>query len=660
MTENLNSENRAASRAEERARRRADREARRARKEGRPAGTEMPAESPAPALAPQQPVAPGANVVPAPQSTVMDINQWRYPEYDFSREDVTSAPTLKFTSYANDPSMHYEWDDAGEGEYYRVVTSDVAKPEDPDEYDTIGLTTDTRIADTRPPSGPYRYVTVWGYTYDEARPGYLGQCRLIAWGVYVYPVSDWVLEFNESVLLSNWSVERPPLASGASVEVVYARIDGGENVRKTIKSGTWLLNPVPSDGTGFLNGFTDPEVIQGRSYTYICAVQVQFPDGTKSLSKALHQTMMIDADVAPKVTDLVVDPDADDSGNYCRIIWTQPPVGEVRIYRLQDDPDREALSAAQIPIGALEQIGLNSETLLNFPASALRGEDARGRFEISRALWPDGDEWDRITFVPVTFLHDKAAIGTHVTLRRSGKIDAVKVIQRMDWQLVTFRWPGDAHSVELRIADSVEMIDDTQPPHFVVEREVYKASGGFVIPPPGLSPRGCVLQLRSVALFKGEKSYGKPVNHTVGSLWKYSYTVDWPLMSRGMLKHIISRPLEVTVTPRSGCVPLDFPMSFCLVHNPEHLPIDMHDGKTLEVCLTPPDDINVETSTSIIVNGEIETKVWVNHLDQEVKTGYVRLFPLVEAAARYASEYEYVALEHFAVDPPYLNDLRVK
>lgn len=661
MSENANWTERREAREAARARRLAEREVRRSRGE-----SDKSAAAAGSAAASQiletptvTPLA-DASVVPDTRGNAMDISQWCYPEYDYSRDDVTPMPSVKFQTYAGDPAMHYEWPDTDSGEYYRVVVSDEVLPDDPDGYDTIGVTNKPYITDNRPPSGPYRHVTVWGYEYDEARPGHLGQCRLVASGTYVFPVSNWALDYSESVVLSNWKVERAATGSGAKVEVLYARIDSGENVRKLIKSGMWLGKVVPSDGTGFLNGFSDENVIQGESYTYVCAVQVTFADGATHLSKALQKPIIIDADIAPKVTDLNVSAEAGSEGNFCRIVWTQPSVGDVRVFRLQEEPDREALAAAQVPSQALEKIGLNSSTVLNIPASPMRGEDANGRFEISKAAWPDGEGWDRVTFVPVTFLNDMAAIGTPVTMRRTGVLDCVKVVQRMHWQVVTFRWPGDALQVELRIGASTDGIDSESEPNYVVERGDYKNSGGFVIPFPGLPAAGGVLQLRAVSHYGGRKFYSEPVYHEVGALWQYSYSIAWPLLSRGLLGRFVNRPLEITVTPHRQKVRTDVALTFVVVHNSEHLPIHLHDGQQLEIHLNPPDDINAKVVQQFGVQPNGATKVWVNYLEQGVRSGYVRVFPVAEAQVKYPAEQAAYALERIALEGPALNDLRVK
>lgn len=592
-----------------------------------------------------------------PDGDLLNISEWRIPRYDYSRDDVSPMPAVNFEVYENDASLEYSWPATGESEIYRVTTSEDVMPDDPDSYDSVALTRGTSFKDLAPQTRPVRYVRVWGYTYDPNRADKtLGQCRLVAEGIYVFPLADWTLTYSEGTVLSNWKVARPALGSGLRVTVDYCRADGGESLRALIRDGEWMNRIVPDDGTGFLNGFADASVIEGQSYSYIAAVRVGFPDGKVIPSRPAHQSIRINAEFPPKVSDLVVHSEVTEKGNFCRLMWTQPSTGEVRIYRLKEEPDAKSVQEKALTVEQLDKV-LDPHSVVKNPSAPIRGEDANGRYEISQVKWPDDEEWDRITFVPVTFLDGKASIGTPVTQRRAGELASIKVVQRGDWYLVTFAWPGEAVQVEMNWADTKEAFEYSANNSFSVDHETYRRCGGFIVPASTFPAHGCVLQLRSLTYYDGLPYFSEPSYVDVGAQWVYDYEVRTLKTMGGLMNTPIT---EVLIKPREGYVPPNAALSFVITYNDTRYPLHREDGRFVSFYTTSPDTPGAMVQTSVQVPSQGVTPLYIHREQNGIRGGFIRIFPFADAQARTGQEMAHAALERFLVNDPSLTSLRMK
>src|SRR5699024_8740720 len=162
--------------------------------------------------------------------------------------------------------------------------------------------------------------------------------------------------------------------------------------------------------------------------------------------------------------------------------WTQRKGTQVRFCRSTTPARPEAVSRGRITAAQMADAGLPAEQLIrNIPSPTGEvSEDGRERWVLEGLDWPRGSAWDTLHLTPITRLNqDEVLIGAPTQLRRAGRIEEVRVVQRMNWQLVTFTWPGEALAVELRVGFPDSEPDLSTPAHAVVEKAAYERSGGF-------------------------------------------------------------------------------------------------------------------------------------------------------------------------------------
>ena len=369
-----------------------------------------------------------------------------------------------------------------------------------------------------------------------------------------------------------------------------------------------------------------------------------------------------------KIVDLAI---ADDEGgdpargSALRLTWTQLSQSSVTVYRTQRPVDPAASDRATVPEEALASAGLPQDAAITAAAGIEELDTpARQLRTISAVPWPDGHEWDTIYFTPVTFHGDgEVTIGTTSQRKRATSIENVTLTRRLNWDLVTFTWPGDATLVELRMTAPDAPFDASTTPFMSVTHEDYQADGGCVIKNGLPAPGGC-LHLNAITYMSGTQISSPPVSIEVPSLWTYQYSLKWPgdvKVMGGFMRQAVARfghtVVEVTVEALRGVPDQSGAIGLTLLHNPSHLPLHAADGQRVGLFLERPTKDNPqEPAMSVLVppNGQ-PLSLWFDH--SKFPAGYFRLvvdsYPLsaIDEGAKHQ------ALEHFGLVDPSLSDL---
>jgi len=207
-----------------------------------------------------------------------------------------------------------------------------------------------------------------------------------------------------------------------------------------------------------------------------------------------------------------------------------------------------------------------------------------------------------------------------VQLKRAGGIQNATLLRRGSWDLVTFTWPGEATSVELRTFPAEQPFDPDVPPLVSVSQDRYRTEGGCVVP-GGLPAEGATVYLNSLTYHEGKQISSPPVDLEAPPLWRYEYTLRWPLMNRVLgIGNLFGALVEIEVVARAGIKKQEDAASVSLIHNPDHFPLHAGDGQPV------PDDgelreLVVELSSG---SGHFQ-RLWEAHDVMDQRAGVLRL-----------------------------------
>lgn len=438
---------------------------------------------------------------------------------------------------------------------YRLVSSEDNPPYSPDRADLVAATATTSAADTRPPGAAVRHYQVWINVGSTRAEALTAQPMLYAAGVLVSPIADFAIREDAGRVIGQWTV--PPGVSAVYVYRVPAAEAGRDGPQYRILAG--------NDN---LNGFVDSEPVRGDRYQYRarCAANV---DGVLRLSEAVETDVEVSAVLAP-VTDLAVASGVDSSA--FDLTWTPPTGGRIVVYRTQDGPHAGAESA-ELPEGALEQVGLTPELRLTQPVVTQTGPDGRPRALMAGVSWPA--EWSRAYLTPVTILAGRALVGRTLSSVRTGAIRDIELAEYCNKQVLTFDWPDGAAGVVLYLAPKGhDPRAGLTGKSFEISLEEYEKYGGMQL--TGQLPvGGCSLHLAPVAFSGGRRVTGAIASIEYHGLLRLQYAVRVGRDPQGF-------PTTATIAMRSEH---DLPGSpaFVLVNNPQRIPLSVHDGQAVDV-----------------------------------------------------------------------------
>lgn len=607
--------------------------------------------------------------VPSPADPALQGNRaqspelrFSFPEYDFSRDDIEPIPRVEVSSVDSGTALQYSWPDPGDDELFRVATSDHEPPFSPDEAGDAQLTWSSVAKDEQPLATSIRFVTVWGYEVLDRDSGTLGQARKVAEGIYVQPVQDWSVEHDRGARMVFSSWRRPVLPTHVTGRVRVAKLPLGEPIGKYLRGQSWLRSNLEMRNNG--QGFQDGALQPGQQHTYVAGLEVEI-EGRTLISAAKHLRITPEAE-PDRIEDLEVESITRDRQEQLRLTWTQRRGTRVRFCRSVTPAKPEAVSRGRIASEQLAEAGLPAESFIRNIASPTGevSEDGRERWVLEGLDWPRGSVWDTLHLTPVTDIDgDEVLIGAPAQLRRAGRIEEVRLVQRMNWQLVTFAWPGDALAVELRIGFPDSEPDLSTPAHAIVEKTAYERSGGFRLD-HGLPPQGCRLFLNAVTHFEGRRISSEATIAAVESLWGYQYGVQWAVgrtsgssgffqRAAALLRKNIA---EISVDAVLGSAPEHEAPSLVLLHRPDRLPLHSMDGTTVSLYADRPGgQISTQPSDRMRAPLAGRHSIWFD--EDEHGPGWYRLMVDARPAATVRVDERRTALERYALADPDLSAL---
>jgi hypothetical protein len=493
---------------------------------------------------------------------------------------------------------------------YRVVSDEDSPPYSPDRAHLVAATITTSTTDERPPDAAVRHYQVWVNTGDTREQALARQPVKHAEAVLVNPVRDFSIREDNGHVIGRWSV-----AAGVSEVFIY-RIPAEEGGREGLQHR--ILT-----GGDHRSGFIDTEALRGQRYIYRvrCAVTA---GGVMRLSEATEATVAVSAVLVP-VADLSMGAVSSD-GSVFELAWTPPPAGHVVIYRSQAGP-RAGAETTELPEAALDQIGLGPELLLTQPVS--RRQDSQGgpRAVMSGVPWPAG--WSRAYFTPVTVLAGHTVLGRTLSSVRTGVIRDVDLAEYCNKQVLTFDWPAGAAAVVVHLAPvGYDPRNGLTGKSFEISLEEYEKYGGMQLSHHELPATGCSLHLAPVAFSAGRRVVGAIRSVDYAGLLRLQYAVR---IGRGP----DGWPTHATIALRSQ---YDLPGSpaFVLIHNPQRIPLSMHDGQAIDAA--PVDEHGQPTGE---VSKELRWSALTTHGGGEMWAanlrglhGWIRLFVNTPSPAR--------------------------
>lgn len=587
---------------------------------------------------------------------------WKFPIYDFSREDLPEPLPPVLISVLSTGGLRYTWEDPGLGEVYRVTTSDTDPPFNPDDLQEASVTQAHHAEDPDPLTSSIRFVTIWAYEVVDAEEGVLGQARRIAEGIHIRPLEDWAVSYEprEQTVYARWKAPNFPPHMRATIRT--AKLPVGENAGRYLRNQSWLTSQFAIQNNGY--GFQDAAPEPGRRHTYVAALEVEV-DGSTRLSVPEYRTITPAAE-PDRIQDLELEAVTLDGVEQLRLTWTQRRGTRMNFYRANTPTDQEAVARGIIAGDLLARAGLTEDLRVRniaHPTGELTAE-GREQWVIENLHWPQGTEWDTIHLTPVSEADEgRVVIGKPVQRRRAGRVEGITVVQRMNWQLVTFTWPGEAIAVELRIGPLNSEAPTDSPAYLTVEKQEYERNGGFRID-GGLPPQGCRLFLTSVTHYQGQRIPSEPTVAAVEPLWGYLYQVQWSGHRAGGRGGLFSRATafrrqttaEIQISAVFGACPEHEVPQLVLVHNNERLPLHAGDGRRVDLFLEPPGGQEQPGTVTHVPAPSVGTRsAWFDHSAHG--TGWYRLLVEAPPAASLAPFERRTALERYALADPSLDHL---
>jgi hypothetical protein len=179
----------------------------------------------------------------------------------------------------------------------------------------------------------------------------------------------------------------------------------------------------------------------------------------------------------------------------------------------------------------------------------------------------------RVHFTPVSVRGAQARVGLTQTHRRLTAVTEARLVQRVDWQLVSFGWPDGATHVHIHLTPTgATVADPLQGAIASADREEWLLRGGIQL--RGLLPRNPAT-LHVTPVITGRPTQAGPTTPVpYRGLVTVSYRLQAAVGNGKLLKRLMrTRTLEVR-SDTGGSRRL----RFLLVHNPMHLPLSLSDG----------------------------------------------------------------------------------
>ncbi|MDO4791013.1 MAG: hypothetical protein Q3999_00830 [Buchananella hordeovulneris] len=582
--------------------------------------------------------------------------EWNYPDYDYTRWDPEPMGTVSIDRMRN--SLRYRWSDAGENEVYRVVVERGGFSQEIESGRTVGWTRGLMIEDLVPMDSPCRFVTVWGY--EDLGDGELGQCRRVAMGRQIAQVEGVQVAVDGTTVRAKWSVPGTEVGFTTGTSVLVGRLPADVNVGQAIQSMSWLREYLVEMNLHHnLAGIDDLSAQPGQSYVYLAAVQTVI-DGQEEIGRPVKFEARLEHGPLAKPEGFRVVPYLSGDGNHCTLEWKPAPGTQVRVYLTTTESDASLFDEAEVPVELLARHGLPTDAEVPGNPVPCMGEDAADRVQLLNVPWRDGHEFDKLYFTPVAVRAGRAAVGKPVVVVRSGEITDARVIQRLEWHLITFAWPGDAAEVQLRDTNWQGVVPvsglGAVDARMKCRRQEYEREGGFVIG-EAIAPTGAQVQLNSVKYYDGELHYGEPVLLEVPPLLKFGYRINWPGTTQEARKKVLGRRKMVELAVWAelpGACPEGYLPQLTLVYNPDCLPLTSEHGYQLPLYAT---EKAAGNQAATVVQAPSQTASYYFSTEY-LQRGYLRLMVHMAPEVAFKEAHNFAELrlqaaERFAlIDPP--------
>ena len=547
---------------------------------------------------------PSESSAPSPQESEEHRQQrlaqeWeKFAPLDFS--EPGSEPGRIQAAAAPGGGVRLRWkpaEDAPAHTVYRVVSGDDYAPYDPQNADFVDITTDTACVDERGFRSAIRHLQVWRNSGATEQEAYASQPVLHAQLPVIATVSGVDLREDEGRVIGQWHAF-PGVKRVQVYRIPIERAQSGV--------GDPAFRILADDAN--LGGFVDHAADRGKRYVYQFFCEAEH-DGLVRLSAPTTRQLLVSAVLEP-VADLEIELDNTTTSAQFDLTWTNPPAGQVVIFRTERPPRAGADAEAQAE-SALPQMGLPDESRLVHPI--VREDDQSAMRTVP---WPRG--WVRTYFTPVTVLDGRVQVGTHIPAVRTMAVTDPVVVERTHTQVLKFGWPQGAAYVSVflgaRDQPASELMESAQ--RMEISADEYTRLGGMHFSKT-LPSSGCSVHMVGVSYSNGERIESAPMSIEYPGLLRLEYTVE---VRRGRLNRgAASMQLRI----RSE-VKLTHAPPFLVVFNPDRFPLESGDGDPVDVVL---DDGQANMPVRRFIPNGLDTE-WSQQSWQAMPPGpgFLRLF----------------------------------
>lgn len=489
-----------------------------------------------------------------------------FAAFDYGVAASAHSPVkIEFTP-ADDARLLLRWAAAPQAPVtiYRVVASPEFLPDfSPDVGRQVAATFDTEMHDVFDVAGlaePVRQVVVWAYQGDSEDQARQAHPVVHATGACVLPVRRCQIRADGKAVVGQWDsapgisridVLRFPVAEAD----LHQHYDPARRINGSVQSG----------------GFTDWEAQPGQEYEYrIYALAATGEGQAETMSPPVVNRVTISANPEP-VRDLAV---AESPGQHRAfdLTWTPPAVGKVEIYRTQKVPAPE-LTARSLDRSAIIRGGLTRDSEVVGPRSEIGGA-----MEMRSVAWPGGSAKAYIT--PVTVVsEDQILVGAWQILTMPLPFEKVRLIERVDEQVLTFSWPEGTATAKIfvggRNSPFLSPMAESAP-FLEISADNYVKFGGAHLPHP-LPSEGCAVHLVAASYSKGQAVLAEAVTIDYPGLTRLRYRIE-PVPEQQKFR-LRRGPVAPSLNQLFVESDVDMPaVELLLVHNRNRLPLHRNDG----------------------------------------------------------------------------------
>ncbi|MCW2607783.1 MAG: hypothetical protein JWO60_2476 [Frankiales bacterium] len=469
----------------------------------------------APAAAAPEPVAPPAasrrqsrhrTEEPA-QPAGPSLRPEGFASYDLAAAAPVDVGRPGATTTERGVRLSWESVDApGQVMLYRAVCRDDFEVWSPDDADVVAVTTTPEAVDTRPFTAAVRFYAVWVNVGADEASARAAQPRLLAKGEVVAAPTRVRVEEDHGTVFVSWD------AGGAVERVEVLRVP----VEHAQASGYQRRFSV-GEARG-RTSFQDDGCEPGKEYEYRLFAVWTDPASELERTSAPAVARVRVGTVLTPVRRLDIAERVAGDRTVLDLAWDQPPRNEVVVYRTATPPATGA-STTDLDVSALPAAGLAEEDRLKN-----RPHVEAGRATLTGVAWPQ--DWPRVHFTAVSLGGSTARIGDTATRSRTSRVEDIRIVERVDWQLLTFSWPSGAVSVSV-LTTPTGMTLDEFPGEVVAELSEadYRRNGGTRLQLPA---EGCDVHLVPKSFFERKQVTAPPETRTYPGLFSMWYLLQPP------------------------------------------------------------------------------------------------------------------------------------